>query len=122
MNDFTDRYLDTLRRVGDFKGRTDVTTFNAYIWPNSFVLLAAFIGAISISSTAWSDRLVIVVIAVAVALLIPEIAASVRRLHDRGRPGSYLALIVVPIVNLWLIWELFQPGDDDPNEYGPPAV
>lgn len=46
------------------------------------------------------------------ALLIPNIAVSVRRMHDVGKSGWY---ILVPLYNLILF---FKNGDDGKNNYG----
>lgn len=54
------------------------------------------------------------------AVLIPGLAVSWRRLHDIGKPGTYYLFILIPIVGaiLLIIWcaKDSQPGD---NDYGP---
>jgi uncharacterized membrane protein YhaH (DUF805 family) len=47
-------------------------------------------------------------------------AASVARLHDRGRSGWWLVAIVVPVAGaLWLAWELsLRRGDAHANAWG----
>jgi len=44
----------------------------------------------------------------------------VRRLHDRGRSGAFLLVVLIPIVGaLWLLIELaFRAGTPDENPYG----
>ncbi len=54
------------------------------------------------------------------AIIIPGIAVTCRRLHDIGRSGSYILIGFVPIVG-WiflLIWML-QDSDPGSNQYGP---
>jgi uncharacterized membrane protein YhaH (DUF805 family) len=46
------------------------------------------------------------------ALLIPSLAVSVRRMHDVGHSGWYA---IIPLYGLILS---FAPGDDGENEYG----
>lgn len=57
---------------------------------------------------------------IGLAMLIPSLAVSVRRLHDTGRSGVYLLFALIPLVGaiLLIIWacEDSQPGA---NEYGP---
>ncbi len=49
------------------------------------------------------------------ALIIPSIAAGVRRIHDSGHCGWW---IICPIVNLVF---LIIPGNEGANEYGDPV-
>lgn len=53
------------------------------------------------------------------ALLIPSVAAGIRRLHDRGRSGWWLLIAFVPIVGVivLLVW-FVSDGDAGPNKYG----
>jgi uncharacterized membrane protein YhaH (DUF805 family) len=54
------------------------------------------------------------------AMLIPGIAVTVRRLHDTGRSGWWILISLVPVIG-WIVLLVFMvleghPGD---NEYGP---
>ncbi len=55
-----------------------------------------------------------------IAILIPSTAVSVRRLHDIGRSGWWLLLVLLPIIGLiWLIvWAIFD-SHPETNEWGP---
>jgi uncharacterized membrane protein YhaH (DUF805 family) len=56
------------------------------------------------------------------ALLLPGVAASARRLHDVGKSGWFLLLHFIPFFgNLVLLYWLVQPTDG-PNQFGIPAV
>jgi len=53
------------------------------------------------------------------AVLIPSIAVSVRRLHDVGKNGAMLFIVFIPIVGgIWLL--VLMVGDSMPgdNEFG----
>lgn len=53
------------------------------------------------------------------AMLLPSIAAAVRRLHDTGKSGWYFLLIFFAVIGwIWLIVLLATEGDHGPNEYG----
>lgn len=54
------------------------------------------------------------------AVLIPSIAVSIRRLHDTGRSGWWLLLAFVPILG-WIALLIFAVQDSQPgaNAYGP---
>lgn len=56
----------------------------------------------------------------AIAVLVPSLALSVRRLHDTGRSGWFLLLNLIPYIGGIIIFVFTvldsQPG---PNQYGP---
>jgi uncharacterized membrane protein YhaH (DUF805 family) len=53
-------------------------------------------------------------------LMIPRLAACVRRLHDTGRSGWWLLIALVPIIGaIALLVMLAQDGNAGANEYGP---
>jgi uncharacterized membrane protein YhaH (DUF805 family) len=55
------------------------------------------------------------------ALLLPDLAIGVRRLHDTGRTGWWLLIALIPLIGfiVLLIFYLEQ-GNEGENEYGPP--
>ena len=54
-----------------------------------------------------------------IAIMIPGIAAGVRRLHDTGKSGWYLILDLIPIVGfIIVIVFLCQDGQPEANMYG----
>lgn len=68
----------------------------------------------------FSDAVFGVVMAlVEVGLLLPSLAVAVRRLHDVGRGGGWVSLLLVPIVGwVWLFVLLVQPGEAGANRFG----
>jgi hypothetical protein len=53
------------------------------------------------------------------ALFVPNMALAVRRLHDTGRSGWWLLLMLVPFVGpLVLLYWYVQPSEDGPNHFG----
>lgn len=54
------------------------------------------------------------------AMLLPSLAVSVRRLHDVNRSGWFMFIALVPLVGIiWLLVLDCTEGTDGPNEYGP---
>jgi uncharacterized membrane protein YhaH (DUF805 family) len=59
------------------------------------------------------------------ALLIPSLSVTVRRLHDTGRSGWWLFIALIPLVGaIILLVFLAQDGEAGPNRFGasPKAV
>mgnify|MGYP003304231027 CR=1 FL=1 len=54
-----------------------------------------------------------------VALLIPSLAVCVRRLHDIGKSGWWYLLVLIPLVNLVLIYFFILDSQPGVNQYGP---
>ena len=54
------------------------------------------------------------------ALLVPSLAVSVRRLHDLGRSGWWLLIGLVPVIGI-IVLTVFALQDSEPGEnaYGP---
>ncbi len=51
--------------------------------------------------------------------LIPNLAVTIRRLHDTGKSGWYVLVALIPIIgNIWLLIEMATEGDVGENEYG----
>ena len=56
----------------------------------------------------------------ALAVLIPGLAVTVRRLHDTGKSGWWLLIVLVPLIGA-VVLLVFMVTDGTPgaNEYGP---
>ena len=51
--------------------------------------------------------------------LIPNVATTVRRLHDIGKSGWWYLLIGIPFINLYVVYLLLLSGNKGENIYGP---
>lgn len=52
------------------------------------------------------------------AMVVPGLAVGARRLHDTGRSGRWLLLMVVPLGVIVLIFMWTDDGDPGTNAYG----
>ncbi len=56
----------------------------------------------------------------ALAVFLPGLAVSVRRLHDVGKSGWFYFIILIPLVGaIWLLVLFFTEGNQGENQYGP---
>ena len=54
------------------------------------------------------------------AVLIPNIAVAVRRMHDIGKSGWMVLIGIIPLIGwIYVIYCYVQPGTVGPNQYGP---
>ncbi|MGF1599996.1 MAG: DUF805 domain-containing protein [Acidimicrobiales bacterium] len=99
-------------------GRLGYFATNLAIGAILFVLGYASLDVDDFTGQARLDPLFLVALAVGVWA---SYGNMIRRLHDRGLPGWWVLLSVVPFVNWALgLYLLFAPGDPINNRYGPP--
>lgn len=86
-----------------------------------FFYLAYFILTIVVSgvSVVISDSHNILLCVVMLALLLPMLGVTWRRLHDIGKSGAWFFISLVPIIGcIWLLILLVTPSQAVPNKYG----
>jgi len=108
-----------LVKYADFSGRA---ARSEYWWTMLFSfglslvfqIVAQILGPIPVIGILYS----IIIMIIGLALLVPGIAVYIRRMHDIGKSGAFLLLALVPIVNLYIIYLLTQPGEEGENSFG----
>jgi uncharacterized membrane protein YhaH (DUF805 family) len=114
---FTDAVKTCFSKYVDFKGRASRAE---YWWFALFVGLVYIAGVVLASIDETVGGLVLVVGILGVIL--PQIAAAVRRLHDTGKSGAWYLIAFVPYVGgIVLIVLLAQKSQAGANIYGPPT-
>ncbi len=113
-------YLKVLRQYADFNGRARrkeywmFTLFN-FLFAWGLILVGAILEyGIGVSSGG------LLYVGYVVAVFIPSLAVSVRRLHDVGKSGWMLLIALIPIIgSIWLF--ILDVTDSEPytNAYGP---
>ena len=109
-----DYYLNAIKnKYADFSGRARRSEFWYFAL---FNVAASFIAGL-IDSIIGQPILGLLY---TLAVLIPGIAVSVRRLHDTGRSGWWLLLALLPILGaIALIVFYCQDSEPGLNQYGP---
>lgn len=120
-----------LKRYADFKGRARRKEFWSYIllWIVAYVLIMYLDTALGLGGTAtgyaeggsvgFNMTGGLLSLLFALGTLVPNIAVSVRRLHDVGKSGLWLLLMFIPLFGwLYLLFLYVQPGTTGPNAYG----
>jgi len=106
-------YIEVLKKYAVFDGRarrTEFWMFSLFNFIITIVLLVAegLFGSSSIVSMLYS-----------LAVLIPCITVSVRRLHDTDRSGWWLLIVLIPIIGvIVLIVFMVQDSKAGENKYG----
>jgi uncharacterized membrane protein YhaH (DUF805 family) len=113
-------YLKVLRNYAVFHGRARRQEYWYFVLINVIISVALAI-VDGVTGTYNSDvGLGLLSGIYTLAVLIPGIAVSVRRLHDIGRSGWWLLIVLVPLVGAIVLF-IFMVLDSKPeqNEYGP---
>ncbi|MFE0642467.1 DUF805 domain-containing protein [Streptomyces sp. NPDC058877] len=107
-------YLDVLKKYAVFSGRARRKEFWMYFL---FNLIAALVISLIDSAIGTSPLLYGVY---ALAVFLPGLGVSIRRLHDTGRSGWWLLIGLIPLVGLIiLIVFLASEGEQQQNAHGP---
>ena len=107
-------YFEVLKKYAVFDGRAHRTEFWLFFLFNFIISL--FLGVIvGLVGGLW-----FITTLYALAVLIPGLAVSVRRLHDTNRSGWWILTGLVPILG-WIALLIFYVEDSRPgaNQYGP---
>ena len=107
-------YFEVLKKYAVFDGRAHRTEFWLFFL-FSFII-SFFLGVIvGLVGSLW-----FITTLYALAVLIPGLAVSVRRLHDTNRSGWWILTGLVPILG-WIALLIFYVEDSRPgaNQYGP---
>jgi uncharacterized membrane protein YhaH (DUF805 family) len=110
---FVDAVRSVLTNYVNFSGRA---RRSEYWWYTLFAFVLGLVA--SMIDQAIGAQVVSVV--VALALFLPGLGVSIRRLHDTGRSGWWLLIGLVPIVG-FVVLIVFYVMDSQPstNAYGP---
>lgn len=112
-------FLEAFKRYAVISGRSRrreywyFTLFNMIFWSVASVadyLLGTAIGESSIG---------VFYCLYGLAVVVPEMAVAVRRLHDVGKSGWMMFIVFIPLVGIiWLIILLLKDSEKGENEYG----
>ena len=106
-------YLDALKKYVDFSDRACRTEYWMFVLFNIVIIIVlavieGMLGGPGILANLYS-----------LAVLIPGIAVSVRRLHDTDKSGWWLLVGIVPLIGSLLLLVFFiQAGTPGSNSYG----
>ena len=112
-------YLQALKKYAVFSGRSRRKEYWFFVL--FYVLISIGLGIIDVMLGLQTAKGMGILGAIyALALLVPSLSVTVRRLHDTGRTGWWILIVFVPVIG-WLVLLVFmfldsQPGD---NAYGP---
>ncbi len=114
QHDFTKWFMIcVMKKYADFNGRAQRQEY----W--MFTLVAVIINVL-LSIIGGILGTAVIGMIFGLAVLVPSVAAGVRRLHDTGRSGWWMLIALVPLIGgLALLYFFILDSTPGENKYGP---
>ena len=115
-------YLTVLKKYADFKGRASRKEYWMFVLFNIVFSIAAFLldRLLGLTSLIQGGEFGILTILYPLAVLIPALAVTVRRLHDVGKSGWMILIGLIPLIgSIWLLVLYLTDSIPGANRYGP---
>lgn len=115
-------YFYVLKNFSDFSSRARRKEY--WMFALFYVIVLILIGVLAFGMSTVSESLFMVFIGVyalyVLAMLIPSLAVTVRRLHDIDKSGWFILISLIPFIGgLILLVMTILPGTVGHNSFGP---
>ena len=120
MNAIIENFKNIItNKYAQFTGRANKAEFWQYVLvfiviSASFSVLMSLFGGVKIL------RMIVMLlnVIVSLALLVPSIAVSVRRMHDIGKSGKWVLINLIPILgSIWFIVLAIKESESGTNQF-----
>ena len=121
--DIIGNYKNVLtNKYADFKGRANRSEFWLFALVNVAIsIVYQILVSVLAGSTAATLIVSIIFGVIALAILVPGLALSVRRMHDIGKGGGWIFISFVPIIgSIWFLVLCIKEGEPAANRFGEP--
>jgi uncharacterized membrane protein YhaH (DUF805 family) len=116
MNFLLDNFTSVIKNSLEFSGRANRSE---YWW---FIVVNVAI-ALGLQMIDFVIGIPVLSIVFMLAMLLPAVAVSIRRLHDSERSGWWMLVGLVPILGAFAVFALMViPGTEGENRYGKKPV
>lgn len=113
-------YVKVLRHYGDFKGRARRKEYWMFFLYNVLFSMGAMMLDHAFDLTYEGVEYGPIYIGYGFGMIIPQIAVVVRRLHDIGKAGWMILVVLIPFIGgIWLLFMLATNSQPGENQYGP---
>ncbi|RKX66503.1 DUF805 domain-containing protein [candidate division TA06 bacterium] len=113
-------YLKVLRQYADFSGRASRREYWMFVLINTIILI--ILEFIDFKMGTLSNGIEVGFLSgiYSLAVFIPSLAVSIRRLHDVGKSGWFLLISLIPVIgSIWLLILYIKDSAPGNNVFGP---
>ena len=115
-----DWFIKALKQYADFKGRARRKEYWMFYLFYMIYSIPIMIIDLIIGYQIGSFEISPVSILFSLAMFVPSLAVTVRRLHDVGKSGAMILIGIIPIIGtIYLLVLLATEGESGYNNYGP---
>ena len=109
---FTDAVRSAFSKYVTFSGRARRSEY----WYFTLFALLLYVVSLMLGAVTRSPVIPIIII---LALVLPALAVTIRRLHDAGRSGGWYFISFIPLGGIVLLVFLCQDSERGTNRFGP---
>ncbi len=115
---FTQSISTVFSNYANFNGRASRSQF--WWWYLFGIIISCLFGIAGGPDVQnWPIGLYIINCLVCLAMILPSIAVTVRRLHDIGKGGGWIFIALVPLIGtIWFIVLMVMPSQQGSNRFG----
>ncbi|MET8555168.1 DUF805 domain-containing protein [Streptomyces sp. NPDC004959] len=108
-------YLDVFKKYAQFSGRSRRAEYWMFCLFNAIALVILLVLSLAVAKFFY-----VLYVLYLLAIIVPSLALTWRRLHDTGRSGGWFFISFVPVIGgIWLFVLTVLEGDRQANEFGP---
>ena len=112
-------YLSVLKKYVVFSGGARRKEYWMFVLFNIIFAFAAMILDNALGTTLAGEGYGAIYFLYTLAIIVPALAVTIRRLHDVGKSGWFLLIVLIPFVGaIWLLVLACTAGDAGKNAYG----
>ena len=113
-------YIQVLKKYAVFSGRASRKEYWMFVLFNIIFAIVAMILDNILGTAMEGVGYGLIYTLYMLAVLIPSIAVTVRRLHDTARSGWWILIALIPFIGwIWLLVLMILEGNAGENKYGP---
>jgi uncharacterized membrane protein YhaH (DUF805 family) len=113
-------YLAVLKNYVGFSGRARRKEHWMFVLFHIIFLIVAMILDTMLGTNIAPLPYGVIYFVYSLAIFLPALAVTVRRLHDTGKSGFWIFIALIPLIgSIWLLVLLCTEGTAGENKYGP---
>ena len=113
-------YLTVLKKYAEFSGRARRKEYWMFVLFNIIFFIVAIILDNILGTAIENVGYGLFYFLYGLAVIIPSLAVTVRRLHDTGKSGWWIFISLIPLIGgIWLLILLVTDSQPGENPYGP---